>query len=175
MATDITLTPDEARRFLARLVFTPTGCIEFRGETNNHGYGRFVVRRNGRRHRPLAHRIAYAMVADIDPGAVVRHSCDNPPCVNPEHLLVGTQRDNILDARDRGRLVTDGLEAYRRQRRAIALARLAAGVKTCTRCKVEKPFDGFFRNRARFDGRQDECMACALASQRERRVREEAA
>lgn len=53
----------------------------------------------------LAHRVAYsAWVGPIPEGHVVRHKCDNPPCINPEHLETGTQADNVADMIERGRL-----------------------------------------------------------------------
>lgn len=56
-----------------------------------------------------AHRVAYVeanglKIEDID-GLVVRHLCDNPPCINPNHLELGTQADNLRDMVDRGRQV----------------------------------------------------------------------
>lgn len=53
----------------------------------------------------LAHRVAWALhhAKEIPEGMVIRHSCDNPACVNPAHLVVGSQRDNIRDAIQRGR------------------------------------------------------------------------
>jgi len=51
-----------------------------------------------------AHRFSYEIAhGPIPPGAVVRHTCDTPLCVNPAHLLVGTQRDNMQDCTKRGR------------------------------------------------------------------------
>jgi hypothetical protein len=51
-----------------------------------------------------AHRLSYLQHnGPIADGAVVMHSCDNPRCVNPEHLEAGTQRKNILDCHRRGR------------------------------------------------------------------------
>lgn len=53
-----------------------------------------------------SHRIAFALAnGGIEQGAVIRHSCDNPGCCNPRHLLSGTQRDNHRDMMDRGRHV----------------------------------------------------------------------
>lgn len=53
----------------------------------------------------LAHRAAYsAWVGTIPEGQVVRHRCDNRRCINPEHLVLGTQADNIADAVERDRM-----------------------------------------------------------------------
>lgn len=55
-------------------------------------------------HLVQAHRFAFTLAAGPIPGGlVVRHTCDNPPCCNPTHLVLGTQGDNIGDMRKRGR------------------------------------------------------------------------
>jgi hypothetical protein len=82
-------TPEE--RFWNRVIGTydPDGCWEWTGGTDNHGYGLFG--------KTKAHRWAYAQEVG-DPGALfVLHRCDNPPCVNPAHLFLGTQGDNMRD------------------------------------------------------------------------------
>lgn len=60
----------------------------------------------------LAHRDAWEKANEqpIPAGMVVRHSCDNPPCINPDHLLLGTQADNMRDKVLRGRTSTNGNE-----------------------------------------------------------------
>lgn len=51
-----------------------------------------------------AHRLVYhCLVADIADGMVVMHKCDNPPCINPNHLLLGTQAQNVADMVEKGR------------------------------------------------------------------------
>lgn len=51
-----------------------------------------------------AHRLAYTKAhGEIPEGMVVRHTCDTPLCVNPEHLILGTTRDNVMDCVKRGR------------------------------------------------------------------------
>ena len=70
-------------------------CIEWEGSRFTRGYGRAP---GGK----YAHREAFFQAYGFYP-TVVRHRCDNPPCVNPAHLLAGTQRDNLQDMFDRGR------------------------------------------------------------------------
>lgn len=82
-----------------------SGCWEWNGARNHHGYGiygtRIGDRKTGER---LAHRLAYmAWNGDIEEGQHVRHRCDNPPCINPDHLELGTHADNMNDAKQRGR------------------------------------------------------------------------
>jgi len=53
----------------------------------------------------FAHRVSYALYKGVIPdGIIVRHTCDTPLCVNPNHLILGTQKDNRQDAVLRGRL-----------------------------------------------------------------------
>lgn len=83
-------------RFLKFVTQEPTsGCSLWTGGYNDHGYGKFTM--SGK--TIAAHRAAYILfVGPIKDGLVVMHSCDNPSCVNHEHLKLGTQSENIMDA-----------------------------------------------------------------------------
>ena len=86
------LTPDELARFNAKFEKTP-GCWNWIGALNK-GYGTCRVRKI---QRP-AHRMAFIIQNGAIPdGLHVLHKCDNPRCVNPEHLFTGTASDNMLD------------------------------------------------------------------------------
>lgn len=86
-------------------VGAPDECWEWIA-SRNKGYGQIgYVLADGRRVAYHASRIAY-YVANGRPdlsGKVVRHTCDNPPCCNPAHLLTGTDADNAQDKVERGR------------------------------------------------------------------------
>lgn len=98
------LTEDEVNRFWSKVqVGKPEQCWPWTGEVNNQGYGRFAIYRRGRV-RHLAHRVAYTLGAGATvEGLGLLHDCDNPPCCNPRHLRLGTQRDNIADMHRKNR------------------------------------------------------------------------
>lgn len=78
------------------------GCWEWQGTIDGYGYG--VVDYAGSRYR--AHVLALEFDGRTVPqGMVACHHCDNPRCVRPDHLYVGTQRQNVQDASRRGRLL----------------------------------------------------------------------
>lgn len=87
-------------KFVARFEVDPeTGCHVWTGARDKQGYG--VIRISGNNYG--THRIAHAIFRR-DPGKLfVCHSCDNPPCGNPEHLFLGTRTDNCRDMWRKGR------------------------------------------------------------------------
>ena len=83
-----------------------SGCWLWIGRTNAQGYGTIGVKlSNGSCRRKLVHRVMYSTThGSIPPGMFVLHKCDVRSCCNPQHLFLGTQRDNVLDAKAKGRL-----------------------------------------------------------------------
>jgi hypothetical protein len=83
---------------------TQGDCLVFKSYYDKDGYGRY--RMDGGRSAPKikAHRAAWILThGEIPAGLLVLHKCDNPPCVNPEHLFLGTQKDNMVDMAAKGR------------------------------------------------------------------------
>ena len=91
------------KRFWDRVPSRPeAGCWEWSGTTSGPGYGMLHTPEGARG----AHRISPVInIGPIPAGFVVMHKCDNPSCVNPDHLKAGTQRENILDKWAKGRAV----------------------------------------------------------------------
>lgn len=79
-----------------------SGCWLWLGRLDKDGYGSIVINNKLQR----AHRASYFLLkGPVPDGLIVRHTCDFPPCINPDHLLVGTHLDNTCDAFRRGRRV----------------------------------------------------------------------
>ncbi len=81
-----------------------SGCWVWQGNRSGSGYGLTSFHAEFRGYEAGAHRVYYrTFVGDIPDGLWVLHRCDNPPCVNPEHLFVGTAADNVRDMMAKGR------------------------------------------------------------------------
>lgn len=93
-----------ARDIIRKCNPSDSGCYEWRGAITNKGYGRMKYKGRAR----LTHRlIAYAagIIDSLESKGTnhVLHKCDNPRCCRPAHLFKGTQKDNVLDAMQKGR------------------------------------------------------------------------
>jgi hypothetical protein len=78
------------------------GCWLWTGASTWQGYG--LIHHHGRRGMVSVHRLSWTIAnGGIPAGLQVLHRCDNPPCVNPDHLWLGTNADNIADKLAKGR------------------------------------------------------------------------
>lgn len=76
-------------------------CWEWSGDRSEDGYGRFT---SPKYNTVQAHRMSYILhIGDFNRKLLVCHTCDNPPCVNPAHLFLGTHWDNAKDKVNKGR------------------------------------------------------------------------
>ena len=86
-------------QFYKKAVFNGD-CLEWTKSKNKDGYG--IVRYNKK--IMLAHRVSYMKSkGDIGESEMVCHKCDNPSCINPDHLFLGSHADNMEDMRVKGR------------------------------------------------------------------------
>jgi hypothetical protein len=143
-------TPKTAEQIATKFwshVAKSTGCWEWSGLLNANGYGRFALSASD---QTGAHRFAWQLTnGPIPVGRVVMHSCDNRKCVRPDHLSLGTQRDNLRDASRKRRLPNQNK----------------------THCAQGHPLTGD-NVRPRHDHKGRACVTCArLAVQKSNRAR----
>lgn len=94
----------DLERFWANTAPSSDGCVLWSASTDGEGYGKFSTWDGEKQHYYRAHRWIYQQVrSPIGKEVVVRHTCDTPRCVNPDHLIIGSQADNIQDQVDRKR------------------------------------------------------------------------
>lgn len=128
--------------FWSHVAMTDDGCWTWTNGRNRHGYGIQC--------HTLAHRVAWSMTyGPIPDGLCVRHRCDNPPCVRPDHLELGTQMQNIRDMDERGR-------------------RVLPKVQPKKFCPQGHPYEGANVRIAKRGGQQ--CRACARDREQAKRT-----
>ena len=108
-------------------------CWVWTARCDKDGYGQF----DGKQ----AHRTIYSWeIGEIPVGLLVCHSCDNPPCVNPSHLWLGTAKDNAQDRENKGRNVhssrTHCLQGHEFTEENTYITR--EGWRQCRKCKALK-------------------------------------
>jgi|SRR6267142_4366940 len=98
-------------KLLSKRLVTPSGCWEWTGTRNRDGYGFTYL--DGK-HR-LVHRYIGCLALGLKQNTVFKilHTCDNPPCFNPDHLFKGTSRDNTKDAVSKGRFGSNRGKSWR--------------------------------------------------------------
>jgi hypothetical protein len=106
---------------LSKYTPTPSGCWDWTGSRNLQGYGVVGLFIDGRPIGIPAPRLQWMHShGPIPDGLVIMHSCDNPGCINPDHLALGTQASNLTDMRAKGRHNTSGLKNADSQRKLTA-------------------------------------------------------
>jgi len=96
-------TEDEKSRFFASFKRKKEGCWEWNKARNHGGYGTFYHNKR----TWIAHRISWILhYGKLEKGMFVLHKCDNPACVRPDHLFVGTNKDNLRDCAEKGRIAS---------------------------------------------------------------------
>lgn len=92
----------------------PSGCLEWQGYLDKDGYG--SMQAHGKSER--AHRLSWKIFnGEIPNKLYVCHKCDNPRCVSPDHLFLGTQKENVQDSINKQRRTTEASYRYMKSKR----------------------------------------------------------
>jgi hypothetical protein len=90
-------------RLMKKVHKLANGCWQWTGCIHSTGYGRFGLRSD---FVEYAHRASYILhKGEIPVGMYCCHTCDNRWCVNPDHIFIGSAKDNMQDAKQKGRIV----------------------------------------------------------------------
>lgn len=98
----------DIKRFISKIDIIHdvlSNCWKWTSSLDKDGYGLITIYKNNKAHNVRSHRASYEMFTGklIPKRMVICHTCDNPKCVNPNHLFLGTQKDNIRDKVNKGR------------------------------------------------------------------------
>ena len=135
--------PQGVRDFIEeRVQMVPwSGCWLWDRALTSRGYGNISKKIKCRQRWFPAHALAYeAFVGTVPDGLILRHKCDVPACVNPDHLEVGTQADNIRDMVERGRSTRGERNGTRTKPERVARGERAGGAKL-TEARVRRVFE----------------------------------
>lgn len=145
-ASKFNLVVDEKQYIFDRIkINEETGCWEWTGTCFSNGYARAgLSKRKGRKFSQRASRMAHEVfVGEIPPGLLMCHKCDNKKCVNPDHLFLGTTKDNMQDMVNKGRslkgekcpnskLTEEIVKKIRRSKKSKEFLSEKYGVSVCT-------------------------------------------
>ncbi len=98
----VNFTPEIIQRFWDKVIKEEkeNGCWNWTGWFGQNGYGCFKINSA----KAMSHRVSFRMnVGEIPKGMLILHKCDNPICIRPDHLFLGTNLDNIRDRHLKGR------------------------------------------------------------------------
>lgn len=123
-----------------------SGCWEWTGYLDEKGYGQCWS--NGRSDR--AHRVAFKdKNGEIPEGTEVCHKCDNRKCVRPDHLFVGTHRDNILDMFSKNRSWQSKVtHCPRNHEYSAENTHVYKGRRSCLICKKQLSRESYLRRKS---------------------------
>lgn len=127
----------DVARFWAKVDFNGAGgCwLWLASSMDKYGHGQFTTRSFGKQRHLYAHRVAWELAhGPIPAGLVICHRCDVARCVFYGHLFIGTQADNLADAREKGRLDTSGpRDAFLTVEQRLAIFHAPGFHGVCTR------------------------------------------
>lgn len=135
------LSYEDKVRFFSKINIAKSGCWEFKSWKHKKGYGYFAFNKN----EMYAHRVSYIIFYNtlIPKGKVILHKCDNTGCVNPDHLSMGTQSDNMKDMalKKRGKNGNSyKTHCSRNHEYSIENTRISKNKRYCKTCDKEKPW-----------------------------------